>query len=215
MVELEYEEDVMTVVTEVKTLNPGTSISVRVPFGDNVAGIVEELTYAGIEVIHLYADLNGKAVSQTRKKSLLINDMTQNVHRHLVELKIRDDVTLIVSGGIAMAEHVAKAIICGADLTAIDLPLLFALECRYCKDCQEDLACPVELKDVNSEWGAQRIINLIGAWRNQLLEILGAMGLREVRRLRGEVGRAIFFDDIEKDTFDKVFAMKESYDANG
>jgi hypothetical protein len=63
----------------------------------------------------------------------------------------------------------------------------------------------MELKDVNPEWGAQRIINLIGAWRNQLLEILGAMGLREVRRLRGEVGRAIFFDDIEKDTFDNVF----------
>jgi len=219
MVELEYEEDVMTVVTEVKTLNPGTSISVRVPFGDNVAGIVEELTYAGIEVIHLYADLNGKAVSQTRKKSLLIKDMTQKVHRHLVDLKIRDDVTLIVSGGIAMAEHVAKAILCGADLTAIDLPLLFALECRYCKEClngqNASQPCPVELKDVNPEWGAQRIINLIGAWRNQLLEILGAMGLREVRRLRGEVGRAIFFEDIEKDTFDKVFAMEESYDANG
>jgi hypothetical protein len=31
------------------------------------------------------------------------------------------------------------------------------------------------------------------------------MGLREVRRLRGEVGRAIFFEEIEKDTFDKVF----------
>jgi glutamate synthase domain-containing protein 2 len=138
-------------------------------------------------------------------KNASIKDMTLEVHRHLVDLKIRDDVTLIVSGGIAMAEHVAKAIICGADLTAIDLPLLFALECRYCKDCQEDLACPVELKDVNPEWGAQRIINLIGAWRNQLLEILGAMGLREVRRLRGEVGRAIFFDDIEKDTFDNVF----------
>lgn len=214
MVELEYEKDVLTVVKEAKKLNQGTIISVRVPFGDNVEQIVEELTYAGIEVIHLYADLNGKAVNQTHKKSLLIKDMTQKVHRHLVDLKIRDDVTLIVSGGIAMAEHVAKAIICGADLTAIDLPLLFALECRYCKDCQEDLACPVELKDVNSEWGAQRIINLIGAWRNQLIEILGAMGLREVRRLRGEVGRAIFLEDIEKDTFDNVFAMEVSYDAN-
>jgi len=210
MVELEYEEDVLSVVNEVKTLNPGSIISVRVPFGDNVAGTVEELTYGGIEVIHLYADLNG----QTFGKSLFIKDMTQKVHRHLVDLKIRDDVTLIVSGGIAMAEHVAKAIICGADLTAIDLPLLFALECRYCKDCQEDLACPVELKDVNSEWGAQRIINLIGAWRNQLIEILGAMGLREVRRLRGEVGRAIFLEDIEKDTFDNVFAREVSYDAN-
>jgi ferredoxin len=207
MVELKYEEDVLTVVNELKDLNPGNIISVRVPFGDNVAGIVDELTYAGIEVLHLYADINGKAVNSSEPRP--IKDMTQNVHRHLVDLKIRDDVTLIVSGGIAMAEHVAKAIICGADLTAIDLPLLFALECRYCKEClngqKAPQQCPVELKDLNSEWGAQRIINLIGAWRNQLLEILGAMGLREVRRLRGEVGRAIFLDEIEKDTVDKVF----------
>jgi glutamate synthase domain-containing protein 2 len=104
---------------------------------------------------------------------------------------------------------VAKSIICGADLTAIDLPLLFALECRYCKDCLNSLPCPVELKDVKSQWAAQRIINLIGAWRNQLLEVLGAMGLREVRRLRGEVGRAIFFEEIEKETFDKVFVSQQ------
>ncbi|HID19950.1 MAG TPA: hypothetical protein EYP28_03280 [Methanophagales archaeon] len=210
MVELEYEDGIISLINALNDLNSGPIISVRVPSGDNVEGIVEELTYAGIEVIHLYADINGTAINSS--EPLPIKDITQTVHRHLVDLKIRDDVTLIVSGGIAMAEHVAKAIICGADLTAIDLPLLFALECRYCKEClngqNASHPCPVELKDVNPEWGAQRIINLIGAWRNQLLEILGAMGLREVRRLRGEVGRAIFFEDIEEDTFDKVFAME-------
>ena len=240
MVELEYEEDILSVVNEAKRISPGTIVSVKVPFGDNVEKIVEELTYAGVEVIHLYADVNGQtfkksliknASQQTFRKSLFIKDMTLNVHRHLVDLKIRDEVTLIVSGGIAMAEHVAKAIICGADLTAIDLPLLIALECRYCKDClngqtlgkfdqqtfkksliknapQAPQPCPVELKEVKPQWGAQRIINLIGAWRNQLLEVLGAMGLREVRRLRGEVGRAIFFEEIEKETFDKVFGTR-------
>jgi hypothetical protein len=34
------------------------------------------------------------------------------------------------------------------------------------------------------------------------------MGLREVRRLRGEVGRAISFDEIEKETFE-LFLSKE------
>nr|QNO53288.1 hypothetical protein OJOIIACA_00012 [Methanosarcinales archaeon ANME-1 ERB6] len=204
MAELEYEEDVLSMVNEAKKLSPGTIVSVRVPFGDNVEKIVEELTYAGVEVIHLYADVNGRASNSSEQG--FIKDMTLNVHRHLVDLKIRDEVTLIVSGGIAMAEHVAKSIVCGADLTAIDLPLLLALECRYCKDCLNGLPCPVELKEVNPQWGAQRIINLIGAWGNQLLEVLGAMGLREVRRLRGEVGRAIFFEEIEKEIFDKVFA---------
>ncbi|MGB7533469.1 MAG: glutamate synthase-related protein [Halobacteriota archaeon] len=212
MAEFEYEEDVLGMVNEAKKLSPGTIVSVRVPFGDNVEKIVEELTYAGVEVIHLYADVNGRASNSS--EPCFIKDMTLNVHRHLVDLKIRDDVTLIASGGIAMAEHVAKSIICGADLTAIDLPLLFALEYRYCKDCPDDLSSPVELKNVNPLWGAQRIINLIGAWRNQLLEVLGAMGLREVRRLRGEVGRAIFIEEIEKETFGKVFVYGGAYDEN-
>jgi len=33
----------------------------------------------------------------------------------------------------------------------------------------------------------------------------GAMGIREARRLRGESGRAIFFEEIDKDTFGKLF----------
>jgi hypothetical protein len=30
------------------------------------------------------------------------------------------------------------------------------------------------------------------------------MGLREVRRLRGELGRAIFFEDVEREAFAEV-----------
>jgi hypothetical protein len=75
------------------------------------------------------------------------------------------------------------------------------------------LPCPVALEEIDPEYGAQRIINLIGAWRNQLLEVLGAMGLREVRRLRGEIGRAIVAEDIQKESFDKVFVKEVLYDA--
>jgi hypothetical protein len=39
------------------------------------------------------------------------------------------------------------------------------------------------------------------SWRDQMLEILGAMGIREVRRLRGETGRAMFMKELEVETF--------------
>ena len=52
-------------------------------------------------------------------------------------------------------------------------------------------------------------MNLIAAWRNQLLEVLGAMGIREVRRLRGEVGRAMFFEDLEAETFGRLFGPRK------
>jgi glutamate synthase domain-containing protein 2 len=113
-------------------------------------------------------------------------------------------VTLIVSGGIALAEHMAKAIICGADLVALDTPLLVALGCRVCRDgrpCDSGDHCPAEIGAEDSAYATQRMVNLMGAWHSQLIEVLGAMGIREVRRLRGEVGRAIFMEDIEKEAF--------------
>ena len=49
---------------------------------------------------------------------------------------LRDDVTIIVSGGITLAEHVPKAIICGADLVAIDTTVLVALQAQFLGECK-------------------------------------------------------------------------------
>ncbi len=120
---------------------------------------------------------------------------------------------MIVSGGIALAEHMAKAIICGADLVAVDTPLLVALGCRVCRDgrqCDAGNACPAEIGSVDSAYAAQRMVNLMGAWHSQLIEVLGAMGIREVRRLRGEVGRAIFMEDIEKEAFGDLARVSQA-----
>ena len=51
--------------------------------------------------------------------------------------------------------------------------------------------------------------NLIAAWHDQLIEMMGAMGIREARRLRGEAGRAMFFEDLEEDTFGRLFGARK------
>ncbi len=43
-----------------------------------------------------------------------MRDVLRDVHTSLVKGGLRDEITLIASGGIAQAEHLAKAIICGA-----------------------------------------------------------------------------------------------------
>jgi glutamate synthase domain-containing protein 2 len=148
------------------------------------------LVSAGVGVIHLYADEVGQ---DTAARPL--PDALREVHRHLVDSALRDQVTLIVSGGIAGAEHVAKAIACGADAVAVDFVPLIAWGCALWADRG---ACPVETQELDPEWGAQRLVNLMAAWRDQLLEALGAMGMREVRRLRGEAGRLIFHVEQER-----------------
>jgi hypothetical protein len=42
-----------------------------------------------------------------------------------------------------------------------------------------------------------------------MLEVLGAMGLREVRRLRGEIGRALFQKDLEREVFTGITGYEE------
>ena len=121
----------------------------------------------------------------------------------------RDQVTLIASGGFAQAEHVAKAIICGADLVAIDIPLMLALECRLCGECDRGEPCQVAMEEVDLEFAVKRMVNLMAAWHSQLLEMLGAMGIREVRRLRGEVGRCMFFEDLEREIFAPLFGTRK------
>jgi glutamate synthase domain-containing protein 2 len=157
---------------------------------------------AGVKVFHLFADLHGREIGPAHPRH--IKDAVRDIHRGLVAAGVRDEVTLIVSGGIALAEHVAKTIICGADLVGVDTALLVALGCRVCRGATTRIHaehCPAEASNLDTGYAAQRMVNLMGAWHAQLLEVLGAMGIREVRRLRGEVGRAIFMEDIEREAF--------------
>jgi len=186
-----------------QTLNSQLIVSVRVVLRPTTAERIVELAQAGIKVFHICADQHGRERLDDGRPGRHIKDVLREVHTRLVEEGLRDELTLVVAGGIALAEHMAKAIICGADLVAVDTPLLVALGCRVCRHlpCASGNACPVEIGSVDPVYAAQRIVNLMGAWHSQLIEVLGAMGIREVRRLRGEVGRAIFMEDIEKEAF--------------
>ena len=204
--ELIYTDDVMEYVQRAKEINEDIIISIRLPLTKEAESIVEKLAISGADVIHIYADSNGNEFDGSNPR--FIKDAVRNIHLRLVENEVRDSVTLIASGGIALAEHLAKIIICGVDLAAIDIPILVALECKLCGNCLEELPCPVEIHAVETEYAVHRITNLIGAWHSQLIEVLGAMGLREVRRLRGEVGRAMFIEDLEREIFGHIFGER-------
>ncbi len=162
------------------------------------------LSRAGFKIFHLCADLHGREQLDGGQPGRHIKDALRELHGSLVKERLRDEITLIVSGGIALAEDMAKAIICGADLVGVDTALLVALGCRVCRDAQDgacQFRCPAGIGSAESAYAGQRMVNLMGAWHSQLIEVLGAMGIREVRRLRGEVGRAMFMEDIEKEAF--------------
>jgi ferredoxin len=185
-------------------------VIVRIPAVKGIEDIVAKLAQNGVEIIHVVADYCGQEISDSRgEKGRLLKDSIRAIHLKLIEEKIRDEVTLIASGGIAMAEHVPKSMLCGADLTAVDIPLMVALGMRIYEEPKRLMIFPEGLDKIPSATLTKRIVNLIGAWHSQLLEVMGAMGIREARRLRGESGRAIFFQEIDKETFGKLFKKEK------
>jgi ferredoxin len=200
-------DKVMAAVAALKQQNPDQIVAIRIPATPAVAARAVELTRAGAEVLHLLFDAHGRESGTDQPRH--VRDVLRDVHGSLVKDGSRDQVTLVSSGGIAQAEHVAKAIICGADLVAIDLPLLIAMECRLCRECEHGRPCVIALDDLELDYAAHRAVNLMGAWHQQLIEVLGAMGIREVRRLRGETGRAMFFEDLERDSFGRLFGKRK------
>ena len=140
---LEYTEDLMNnfqkVREKIAKLSDAVTI-VRVTAGDDIEGIVSKLAHDGAEVIHIVADYCGRG-----KDGRLVKDIIRSVHLRLVDEKIRDEVSLIFSGGMSMAEHVPKAMLCGADLTAIDLPLMIGLGARLFEEPEKLVVFPVGL----------------------------------------------------------------------
>ncbi len=206
LMEVPWSEDWEKAVNMARQQSSSAQVSIRLSLHEGVERKVLSLVESGISIIHLEATTHGRATDQA---SLFLKDGIRSVHQALVEEGTRDGMTLLASGGLSMAEHVAKSIICGADGVIVDFPILIALECRMCQRCTKGLSCPVEIEAAPSSWVASRVMNLVGAWQNQLLEMMGAMGIRDVRRLRGEVGRAMFFEELDRTTFESMGKVEE------
>jgi hypothetical protein len=212
MVELAHREDIEDKIDKVKRINSDVYICVGLPLESDIDYPEEVLKLSGlphIDTIRVVADDNGR--ENVREKPRFIKDILRDIHLRLIKASIRQRINILASGGIALAEHVNKSIICGADGVTVDLPLLIAMECRLCGRCQGGLSCPVDFEEMDDSYGRDRIVNLMSAWRNQMLEMLGAMGLREARRLRGEVGRSMWFEDLEKENFAPIFGERKVF----
>ncbi|MBN2374773.1 MAG: hypothetical protein JXD22_00110 [Sedimentisphaerales bacterium] len=207
LVEISDGNDVVKRIADIKNIHPQIVVAVRVELTSHGIERAIKLGQMDIEVIHLVADLNGNEIGTDTPRFL--KDMVRHIHNALIEKGHRDEVTLIAGGGIALAEHMAKGIICGADLVSINLPLLVGLECHLCKRCEPGMSCPAKLDNVETDYCVGRMTNLIAAWHGQLTEVMGAMGMREIRRLRGEVGRAMFYEDLEEQIFGKLFGSRK------
>jgi hypothetical protein len=200
VIECQYDESLS--FSNIRESIKKSILAARIPLNSAAEETTLKLAKEGFDIIHICADYHGREYEPRNPRHVM--DAIRAVHTRLVKESIRDEVTLVGSGGIILAEHVPKAIICGLDAVAIDTTILVALQAKFEGEYASPEQGRIRPYEFGTAWGAQRLVNLLASWHDQLIEILSAMGMRDVRRLRGDVGRAMFNEELEREAFGDI-----------
>jgi len=188
-------EDHYRHVQLMKDINPRALVSVKVSTPVDVDMVAIGSYYAGANILEIDGGCGGTgAAPDIAKKNIAmpIEYAIPIVHNYLVREGVREEITIMASGGIRTAFDVAKAIALGADGAVIGTAELVALGCKRCENCERGRGCPSGIATTDSvlvylispDWGAQRVINLYCSWKKQWNYILTELDLENIRELR-------------------------------
>ena len=189
-------EDLRQLVFSLKeAVNYSKPVIVKVAAVHNIAAIASGIARSGADIIAIDGFRGGTGAAPTRIRDnvgIPIELALACVDQRLRDEGIRNNVSLVVGGSIRSASDVVKAIALGADACYIATSALLALGCHLCRTCQSgkcnwgiatqraDLT-----KRLNPDLGSQRLVNLMTAWRHEIKELMGGMGINSVEALRG------------------------------
>ena len=121
-----------------------------------------------------------------------VSKLTGIKEARLREEGIRNQVSLIAGGSIRSSADVVKAVALGADACYIGTAALIAMGCHLCRTCQSGRCAwgiatqrPELVRRLDIEDGSRRLVNLLTAWKHEIKEMMGGMGINSIEALRG------------------------------
>jgi glutamate synthase domain-containing protein 2 len=189
-------EDLAQLIYALKEATDYTKpISVKIAAVHNSAAIASGMVRAGADIIVIdgFRGSTGAAPKIIRDNvGIPIELALASVDTRLRQEGIRNQASLVISGGIRNSGDMAKAIALGADAVNIGTAALMALGCTCCQQCHTGKCawgiCTSDLaltKRINPDIGARRLANLLRGWNIELKDILGGMGINALESLRG------------------------------
>jgi glutamate synthase domain-containing protein 2 len=189
-------EDLRQLIYAIKeATNYEKPVSVKIAAVHNVAAIASGMVRAGADMIVVdgLRGATGAAPKAIRDNvGIPIELALAAVDTRLREEGIRNQASVVASGGIRSSGDVAKAIALGADAVYIGTAALIALGCHVCQQCHTGKCTwgictsdPALTKRINPEIGAERLVNLVRGWSLELKDMLGGMGVNAIESLRG------------------------------
>ncbi|WP_224816691.1 glutamate synthase large subunit [Hasllibacter sp. MH4015] len=196
-------EDLAQLIYDLKQINPRCKVTVKLVASSGVGTIAAGVAKAKADVILISGHNGGTGASPATsiKYAGLPWEMgLTEAHQVLAMNNLRSRVTLRTDGGLRTGRDIVMAAMMGAEEYGIGTAALIAMGCIMVRQCQSN-TCPVGVctqdESLREKFtgNAEKVVNLITFYAEEVREILASIGARS---LDDVIGRADLLSQVSR-----------------
>jgi glutamate synthase domain-containing protein 2/glutamate synthase domain-containing protein 1/glutamate synthase domain-containing protein 3 len=192
-------EDLAQLVADLRAINPGARIGVKLVAGRGVGTIAAGVAKAGASYIHLSGHAGGTGaspLSSIKHVGAPWELGLAEVHQVLLRNDLRDRVAVRTDGGLQTGRDLLVAALLGAEEFAFGTAALVAIGCDMARQCHLD-TCPTGIatqrEDLRAKFAGtpEAVVRFFTAVAEDLRHELSLAGARSVGEIVGESRRLL------------------------